>query len=157
VAQRAHRRRGTFPPGARYEDGAQERDAGCQQERIDGRKREPVDVRLRDRRDHLNWDATSAAPWSPRKEGCVIAAGQTESASRQAISGTVTPSSAGRRSSAESETAGPTSRCSTAEIRRRTYIAASTIATAPVTAQPHPRWKTPARMRNSPANADESA
>ena len=35
------------------------------------------------------------------------------------------------------------------------YIAASTIATAPITAQIHPCWKTPARMRNSPANAVE--
>src|SRR6266849_7236560 len=36
------------------------------------------------------------------------------------------------------------------------YIAASTIAAAPTTAQPQPRWKTPARIRNSPANADDS-
>ena len=36
------------------------------------------------------------------------------------------------------------------------YIAASTIATAPTTAQPQPCWKTPARIRNSPAKFDES-
>ena len=36
------------------------------------------------------------------------------------------------------------------------YIAASTIATAPTTAQPQPCWKTPARIRNSPAKFEES-
>ena len=36
------------------------------------------------------------------------------------------------------------------------YIAASTMATAPTTAQPQPCWNTPARMRNSPANDVES-
>ena len=35
------------------------------------------------------------------------------------------------------------------------YIAASTIATAPITAYIQPCWKTPARIGNSPANADE--
>jgi hypothetical protein len=35
------------------------------------------------------------------------------------------------------------------------YIAASTIAIAPTTAQPHPLSKTPVRMRNSPAKAVE--
>ena len=86
----------------------------------------------------------------------MIAAGQAERASRHATSGTTTPSSAGRRSSAASETAGPTSRCRTAEISRSMYMAASTIATAPTTAQPQPCWKTPARMRNSPAKAVEN-
>jgi hypothetical protein len=33
------------------------------------------------------------------------------------------------------------------------YIAARTIAAAPTTAQPQPSPKTPARIRNSPANA----
>ena len=36
------------------------------------------------------------------------------------------------------------------------YIAASTIAAAPITAQAQPCWKTPARIRNSPAKFDES-
>ena len=35
------------------------------------------------------------------------------------------------------------------------YIAASTIPVAPATAQPQPVPKTPSRIRNSPANADE--
>ena len=47
-------------------------------------------------------------------------------------------SSPGRRSIASSGTAEPRSRCSTAEISRSEYIAASTIAIAPTTAQPHP-------------------
>ena len=70
---------------------------------------------------------------SPNGHG-VIAAGQAESTSRIATSGTTTPSSAGRRSRAASGTAEPTRSCSTAEISRRMYIAASTIATAPTTA-----------------------
>ncbi len=61
-----------------------------------------------------------------------------------------------RRSSADSLTAGPTSRWSTAEITRSMYMAASTIAAAPIAAQPQPCWKTPARIRNSPAKFDES-
>src|SRR5213592_4330931 len=75
---------------------------------------------------------------------------------RPAELGIVVPSSAGRRSSAAEETAGATSWWRTAEISRSMYIAASTIATAPTTAQPQPCWKTPARIRNSPANADEN-
>ena len=35
------------------------------------------------------------------------------------------------------------------------YIAASTIAPAPIAAHHHARWKAPARIRNSPANAAE--
>ena len=85
----------------------------------------------------------------------LIAAGQADNASRQPTSGTTIPSSAGRRSSATSGTAGPGSLCSTAEIRRSMYIAASTIPAAPTTDQPQPVLKTPARIRNSPANADE--
>ena len=46
----------------------------------------------------------------------------------------------------------PTSWCSTAEIARSMYIAASTIAAAPTTAHAQPCWNTPARIRNSPAN-----
>ena len=68
----------------------------------------------------------------------------------------MTASSPSRRSSAESGTAGPTSWCSTPEIARSMYIAASTIPAAPTTAQPQPCWKTPARIRNSPANEVES-
>ena len=48
------------------------------------------------------------------------------------------PSSAGRRSSAASVTAEPRSRCSTAEISRSMYIAASTIAIAPMTPYSQP-------------------
>ena len=86
----------------------------------------------------------------------MIAAGHAESTSSNANSGTRKPSSAGRRSSAASDTAGPGERWSTAEISRSMYIAASTIATAPTTDHPQPRRKTPARIRNSPANEVES-
>ena len=68
------------------------------------------------------------------KECSEIAAGHTDSARRQATSGTRIASSAGTRSRAASETAEPTSWCSTPEIRRSMYIAASTIAAAPTTA-----------------------
>src|SRR5689334_9088164 len=153
VPERADDAGCSLAPSARDEHGAEQRHARRDQQRVHRREREPVDVRPRD---HLNWVRTSSAPWSLWKECCVIAAGQIESASRHARRGTVTPSSAGRRSSAESDTAGPTSRCSTAETRRSTYMAASTIARAPATDHPQPRWKTPARIRNSPANADDN-
>ena len=67
----------------------------------------------------------------------------------------MTPISAGRRSSASAGTAGPTFSCRTAEISRSMYIAASTMATAPTTAQPQPTSKTPLRTRNSAAKAVE--
>ena len=38
-------------------------------------------------------------------------------------------------------------------MARSMYIAASTIAPAPIAAHHHARWNEPARMRNSPANA----
>ena len=82
--------------------------------------------------------------------------GQADSPIRQSTSGTTIASSPRRRSSALSLTAGPTSWCRTAEIARSMYIAASTIAPAPITAQTQPCWKTPARIRNSPANVVES-
>ena len=43
----------------------------------------------------------------------------------------------------------------TAEISRSMYMAASTMATAPTTAQPQPMSKMPLRTRNSAANALE--
>ncbi len=78
---------------ARDEHGAEEREPGGGEQRQRRREREPVDGRLV----HQN-------------ERCsVIAAGQAESASRQPTRGTITASSAGRRSRASSGTAGPTS------------------------------------------------
>ncbi len=71
----------------------------------------------------------------------------------QAISAPITHSSGRRTSDAFFGTASPTSRCSSAETSRNMYIAASTIATRPGIAQPQPCWKTPARIRNSPAKA----
>ena len=50
------------------------------------------------------------------------------------------------------QTVEPRASCRTAEISRSMYIAASTIAPAPIAAHHQARWKTPARMRNSPAN-----
>src|SRR4029453_5149537 len=88
-------------------------------------------------------------------ERSVMAAGHAESTRSSARSGTITVSSAGRRSSAASETDGPGLRCSTAEISRSMYIAASPIAAAPTLAYPEPVRKTPARIANSPANAAE--
>src|SRR5438093_996576 len=85
-----------------------------------------------------------------------VTAGHAESARRHATSGTTTPSSAGRRSSAASDTAAPMLRWRIADTRRSTYAAASTIATAPTTDQPQPCRNTPARTRNSPANPEES-
>ena len=69
------------------------------------------------------------------------------------MSGTSTASSTSRRSRASLLTALPSRSWSTAEISRSMYIAASTIAIAPTTAQPHPVSKTPVRIRNSPAKA----
>src|SRR5581483_11786455 len=138
---RAGRRR-RLAPAPRHEhrdEQEQPRGAGHRERR---REREPVDVRARDH-------------GSPRNEWPLTAAGHAERTRRRATSGTTTASSAPRRSSAASVTAGPGSSCSTAEIRRSMYIAARTIATAPTTAQPHPCWKTPARIRNSPAKLDE--
>src|SRR5512132_3926312 len=127
------------PCTRRNEDRRQQADAPDPEQDQRGRKGEPVDRRFR----HQN-------------ERCsVIPAGQTDSATRSPRSGTTTASSAGRRSSASSDTAAPTFSCSTAEIRRSMYIAASTIPLAPTTAQPQPALKIPARIRNSPANAVE--
>ena len=64
----------------------------------------------------------------------LIDAGQAERKSRIATSGTRITSSPGRRSRAFSCTDGPGEVCSTAEIIRSTYIAARTIATAPIAA-----------------------
>ena len=65
----------------------------------------------------------------------MIAAGQAESASRIGDSGTIRSELTGRAGRAASaRTASPRLRCSTAEISRSMYIAASTIATAPTAA-----------------------
>src|SRR6266516_1931518 len=119
------------------------------------RERAAVDARAGDHGDASNCELTSVRARSLVNDRSVIAAGQTDSASKQASSGTIAPSSAGLRSSASGVTAGPGSRCRTAEISRSMYMAASTIATAPTTEYPQPRVKTPARISNSPANADE--
>src|SRR6185312_4477948 len=120
------------------------------------REREPVDRRrAQGGEGHGSACLTVETACEPANDRSVIAAGHAERTSRIATSGTTIPSSAGRRSSAASVTAGPGERCSTAEISRSMYIAASTIAIAPTTAQPQPVEKTPARIRNSPANADE--
>ena len=67
----------------------------------------------------------------------------------------MTPTSAGRRSSASAGTALPTSSCRTAEISLSMYMAARTMAIAPTTAQPQPMSKMPLRTRNSAAKALE--
>src|SRR5207247_9760606 len=112
VSDRANGGGDTFPPPLWHEDGRQERDRRRRKQRVHRREREPVDVGTRD---HLKPCATSAWARSSRKEWPLIAAGPAESASREAIRGTTTPNSAGRRSSAASDTAGPTSRWRTAE------------------------------------------
>src|SRR5581483_6270068 len=120
-------------------------------------EREPVDVRATDHRNPWQSGVRQVEPSGARVSAWPeIAAGQAESASRQATSGTTIASSAPRRSSAAGVTAGPGSTCSTAEISRSMYRAASTIAAAPTTAQPQPWRKTPARIRNSPAKLEES-
>src|SRR6185436_10562314 len=112
---------------------AQQREAHRAEQHQLRREREPVDVGSRNHFAASNCMFTSVRARSLVNERSVIAAGQTDSASRHASSGTIAPSSAGRRSSASAETAGPGSRCSTAEISRSMYIAAKTIATAPTT------------------------
>ena len=67
-----------------------------------------------------------------------IDAGQAESTSSSATSGTTIASSKGRTSGASSRTSRPRAAWSTAEISRSMYIAASTIAAAPTTDQPQP-------------------
>src|SRR6185503_1571519 len=159
--------------GARAEEG-QDRDEGAEvpappvrQEQRDeqadrcsaeedqlGRERGPVERGRGELRQGAASNKELTVPAGlPPKEWSVIAAGQKESASRRTTSGTMTPISAGRRSSAASVTAEPGFLCRTAEIRRSMYIAASTMATAPATAQPQPRVKIPFRIKNSPANA----
>src|SRR3954447_6950970 len=156
------RRRGR-PAG--NENRSHQRECGREKERVHRAEREPVDVRALDHgvvtgpylvQPVANVDVAAAPGCFVPNAWPLIAAGHAERTSRQARSGTVTPSSAGRRSSAASVTEAPISRCSTAEINRSMYIAASTIATAPTTDQPQPRRNTPARMRNSPANAPEN-
>src|SRR5262249_44609473 len=137
----------------RHEHRAEEREERGADEREDRAQPEPVDGRCV--QGHLNPLLTAAVGESGVNEWWLIPAGQTESASSTPTSGTMSASSPGRRSSAASETVEPRASCRTAEIKRSMYIAASTIAPAPITAQNHARWKTPARMRNSPANIEE--
>src|SRR6185437_9635634 len=162
-AAEPEQRRGLLADAAGYEHGRHEQQAGGADQAQRRRKGEPVDVRLHDHGAYLVhppgpasvvWMLTSA--WSPPKACPDTSAGQADNPIRHATSGTTTASSPTRRSRAESLTAEPTSSCSTAEMMRSMYMAASTIATAPTTAQPQPCWKTPARMRNSPANDVES-
>src|SRR5581483_11702779 len=137
------------PPRARgREHGHHQEHSSRTDQRKAGREREPVDVR---RVDHLATSSVGSAWACPETRF-----GQAESPIRHRTSGTRIASSPTRRSSALSLTAGPTSWWSTAEIARSMYIAASTIAAAPITAQIQPCWNTPARMRNSPANVVES-
>src|SRR5581483_2176432 len=139
---------------ARRQHRDHQQEPGGADERERRRDGEPVDVRLLDHLPPPVSTATNACcPPTARSE---TSAGQAERPIRQRISGTTTASSPGRRSSALSGTAGPTSWWRTAEIARSMYIAASTIATPPTTAQPHPWRKTPARIRNSPAKELES-
>src|SRR6185437_11541241 len=148
AGQRAARRRDP-PCRARHEHGAEERTEGGAGEREDRTEPEPVDGR---RVDHLNWLLTAAVGESGVKEWLLMPAGHTERKSSPATSGTTSASSPGRRSSASLETVEPRASCRTAEISRSMYIAASTIAPAPIADHHQARWKTPARMRNSPAN-----
>ena len=126
--------------------------AGRGEQRERRREREPVDVRLvRSLAEPLRRSMRSARLPPKRVPGDRGSARPRARAGRRRAARR-TASSPRRRSSAASVTAGPGSWCSTPEISRSMYIAASTIATAPTTAQPQPCWKTPARIRNSPAN-----
>src|SRR5205823_1239217 len=151
-AERTHPRREDAADARGHEHCGEQADARGREQRQHRREREPVDRRLIDHR--TSW-ARPGKPGGTPKVRSVIAAGQADRTSRQATSGTRIPSSAGRRSSALSETDGPGLWWSTAEISRSVYIAASTIATAPTTDQPQPTGKTPVRIMNSPANAVE--
>src|SRR5579871_1212042 len=139
----------------RHEHGAEERDERRAEEREDRRDREPVDVR---RVDHGAATGVTLMIWEcgcfghcPTNEWWLIAAGHAESSRSPATSGATRASSAGRTSMTASETVDPRASWRTAEMSRSMYIAASTIAPAPIAAHHQPRWKTPARMRNSPA------
>src|SRR5262249_29203612 len=121
------------PARRRDEHGPEQADGGGAEQRERRREREPVDVRCRDRgRENRHGDgpvATGALPVG--KEWSVIDAGQTESASRIATSGTTSASSVPPRSGESARTDSPIgpmrSRWSTPEMSRSVYIAASTI------------------------------
>src|SRR6185312_10333637 len=129
--------------GARHEHRAEERDERRPHQREHRPEAEPVDVRRVQA--HLNWPLTVAAGLWPKKEWWLIPAGQAERKSSPATSGTTSASSPGRTSSASSATVDPRASCRTAEISRSMYMAASTIAPAPIADHHHARWNTPAR------------
>src|SRR5581483_7047797 len=133
----------------RNEDRGHQQQAGRTEQRERRRQGEPVDVRCGEPCDHGNPLTIVAVAWFAPKAWPETRFGQAESPTRQRSSGTTTASSPRRRSSAASGTAGPTSSCRTPEIARSMYIAASTIAIAPTTAQPQPCRNAPARIRNS--------
>src|SRR6185503_14849127 len=133
-----------------HEHAAEQGDARRGEQRKGRRKREPVD---RGCRDH-----GVASVWSPRISGkprSETSAGQAERKSSSPTSGITIASSSGRTSGASSRTSRPRAVWSTAEITRSMYIAARTMPAAPATAQPQATPYTPARIRNSPANAQE--
>ncbi len=148
--------------------------AGCRRAAQRGREREPVDGRRVDRGISLVGSLGSVMHcdrlagwrhWAParRKRGSVgrVSADrrrpdrQREQAGDERDEDRRAPPAAGR--APRRVTAGRGLRCSTAEISRSMYIAASTIATAPTTAQPQPAGRrrrgsgTRPRTRRSPA------
>ena len=91
--------------------------------------------------------------WSPPNECPQIRFGQAERPSRHATSGTTTASSPSAQVERRVADRRPDVLVQHGRRSARSmYIAASTIATAPITAQTQPCWNTPARIRNSPAN-----
>src|SRR4051794_1227618 len=137
---------------ARHEDGAEQRDEGRAEQDEDRRDRPPVDGR---RVDHLKPTLTAWTGASFVNEWCETPAGQAERKRSAATSGTIRASPPAGGSAAWSVTTERRAWWSTAEISRSMYIAASTIAAAPITAHHQCRWNAPARMRNSPANDAE--
>src|SRR5262249_44928990 len=133
-ARRCRERSNVAPDATGKQYGGHQCDAGGAEQEQLRREGEPVDVRRLDHFAASNCVLTSLDPWSFVNERCVIAAGQTDSASGHAPSGPPALSRAGRGPRAWGEPAGPGDWCSTAEISRSMYIAASTIATAPTTA-----------------------
>ena len=155
-AGEADRRGNRLARLARREDGDHQQQPRCGEQRERRGEREPVDVRLADHGPPSTW----------LTEVCAVVARRTRGRRR----GSATPRGrAGRGRAARRPRArrgagraprrappGPTSWWRTPEIARSMYIAASTIAAAPITAQAQPCWKTPARIRNSPAKDVES-